>query len=35
MTYDLSTPETIKAMMEMSPGGKDWKVFFEATYKQT
>lgn len=35
MTYDLSAPETMKAMMEMSPDGKDWKVLFEATYKQT
>ncbi len=35
MTYDLSAPETMKAMMEMSPDGEDWKVLFEATYKQT
>ena len=34
MTYDLSTPATMKAMMEMSPDGKDWKVLFEATYKR-
>ncbi len=35
MTYDLSAPETMKAMMEMSPDGEDWNVLFEATYKQT
>ena len=35
MTYDLSAPETMKAMMEMSPDGEEWKVLFEATYKQT
>ena len=35
MTSDLSTPETMKAMMEMSPDGEDWKVLFEAIYKQT
>ena len=32
MTYDLSTPGTMKGMMEMSPDGKDWNVLFEATY---
>lgn len=34
MTYDLSTPGTMKGMMEMSPDGQDWKVLFEATYKR-
>ena len=35
MTYDLSASGTMKAMMEMSPDGEDWKVLFEATYKKT
>jgi len=34
MTYDLSTPGTMKSMMEMSQDGKDWKVLFEATYQR-
>jgi hypothetical protein len=35
MTYDFSTPESMKGMMEMSPDGKEWKVLFEATYGRT
>ncbi len=35
MTYDLSIPGTMKAMMEMSQDGKDWKVLFEAVYKRS
>ena len=34
MTYDLSTPGIMKGMMEMSPDGAAWKVFFEAVYKR-
>ena len=34
MTYDLSSPRTMRAMIEMSPDGNDWKVLFEATYKR-
>ena len=34
MTYDYSTPGTMKGKMEMSPDGKAWKVFFEAVYKR-
>jgi hypothetical protein len=34
MTYDLSTPGTLQARMEMSPDGQDWKVLFEATYQR-
>ncbi len=34
MTSDLSTSGVMKAMMEMSPDGQDWKVLFEATYKR-
>lgn len=34
MTYDFSSPDTMKGMMEMSPDGKDWKVLFEAVYKR-
>ncbi len=35
MTYDFSIPGTLKGMMEMSPDGTEWKVFFEAVYKKT
>jgi len=35
MTYDLSTPGTMKAMMEMSQDGEEWKVLFEAVYRRT
>ena len=35
MTSDFSTPGTMKAMMEMSPDGAEWKVLFEAVYKRT
>ena len=34
MTYDLSSPRTMRAKIEMSPDGNDWKVLFEATYKR-
>ena len=34
MTSDFSIPGVMKAMMEMSPDGRDWKVLFEATYKR-
>ena len=34
MTSDFSTPGAMKAMMEMSQDGQDWKVLFEATYKR-
>lgn len=34
MTYDLSTPGTMKGMMELSPDGADWKVLFEASYER-
>ncbi len=34
MTSDFSTPGTMKAMMEMSPDGAEWKVLFEAVYKR-
>ena len=34
MTYDVSASETMKAMMEMSPDGEDWKIVFEAIYKK-
>ncbi len=34
MTSDLSTSGVMKAMMEMSPDGQDWKILFEATYKR-
>ena len=34
MTYDLSTPGTMKGMMEMSPDGAEWKVLFEAVYRR-
>ncbi len=34
MTYDLSTPGIMKGMMEMSPDGAAWKVFFDAVYKR-
>ena len=34
MTSDFSTPGVMKAMMEMSQDGQDWKVLFEATYKR-
>ncbi len=35
MTSDLSKPGTMKAKMEMSSDGKNWKVLFEAVYKKT
>ena len=35
MTYDFSIPGTLKGMMEMSPDGTEWKVFFDAVYKRT
>ena len=35
MTSDFSTSGTMKAMMEMSPDGAEWKVLFEAVYKRT
>ena len=35
MTTDLSTPGTMKGMMEMSPDGNEWKLFFDAVYKRT
>ncbi len=35
MTSDFSTPGIMQAKMEMSPDGKDWKLFFEAVYKCT
>ena len=34
MTYDLSTPGTMGATMEMSPDGREWKVLFEAVYRR-
>ena len=34
MTYDLSTPGTMKGKMEMSPDGAVWRVLFEATYRR-
>lgn len=35
MISDLSTPGTLRARMEMSPDGREWKVLFEAVYKRT
>jgi len=35
MTYDLSTPGKMKAMMEMSQDGEEMKVLFEAVYHRT
>ena len=32
MTYDFSTPDTMKGMMGMSQDGTDWEVLFEAVY---
>lgn len=34
LTYDLSTPGAMKAMMEMSSDGEAWNVLFEATYRR-
>ncbi len=34
MTYDFSTPDTMKGKMEMSPDGNDWKLLFEALYER-
>lgn len=34
MTYYLSEPGVMRAMMEMSPDGADWKVLFEAEYRR-
>jgi Protein of unknown function (DUF1579) len=34
MTYDLSRENTLHSRMEMSPDGKQWKTFFDATYEK-
>ena len=34
LTYDLATPGTMGAMMEMSPDGAEWEVLFEAVYRR-
>jgi hypothetical protein len=35
MTYDLSTPGTMKGTMEMSADGTEWHVLFEGVYRRT
>ena len=34
LTFDLSTADTMKGMMEMSPDGTTWNVLFEAVYRR-
>jgi hypothetical protein len=34
MTYDFSQGSKLKSKMEMSPDGKNWNTFFDATYEK-
>lgn len=34
MTYDLSQPGQLRSKLEMSPDGKEWKVFMESSYRR-
>ena len=33
LSYDLSTPETLRTRMDMSDDGDEWATFFEAVYE--
>lgn len=35
LTYDYSTPDTLKSKMEMSQDGQNWSPFFDGTYQRS